>query len=469
MARIQQIKHPDGDVIYPISHTNAIIDDSGNRLENVLQDLKVEIVNNLTDGGTDKALSAAMGKELGEELTELTKKTKDILPTEDDKFLLTDNEGNVLAEFNANGLSATNVYVKRNGELVGVKEWIESTSNLQESIISKYKDTLYITDNEGNVLAKFNENGLEVFSIISPSILPNDWEGKIITTYGDSVTALQGGDFSYPYNLGNTQRWGNRVADYYKMSKHYGRGIGGQKYAWGTNGGSITWVYKDTGIMYNRNDAFNYDNWDGSSFPSTWTETQKNTVLNGLADGSIVSIRGCACSWLRITSMYPESIKDDIDMVFVMFHNDGVDGNEFAWVDGDTTDPEWASSSYYDTYGGDYNIKTLEGGIASTIMKLQAWMPNAIIVLGTPINGQGSTGSLRPDAGGLWKQVQHVKNIGLRFSIPVIDVYATCGINGLNRTEHITDTIHPYSAAGSKMIARAIIGGMKTILPNLKS
>ena len=40
MARIQQIKHPDGDVIYPISHTNAIIDDSGNRLENVLQDLK---------------------------------------------------------------------------------------------------------------------------------------------------------------------------------------------------------------------------------------------------------------------------------------------------------------------------------------------------------------------------------------------------------------------------------------------
>lgn len=297
--------------------------------------------------------------------------------------------------------------------------------------------------------------------------LSNDWNGKVLTTYGDSVTALQGGDFSYPYDLTNTQKWGNRVAGYFKMSKHYGRGVGGQKYAWGTNGGAVTWVYKDTGIMINRNDAFNLDSWDGSSFPSTWTDAQKNTILNGLADGSVISIRGCACSWLRITSMYPASIKDSIDVVFVMFHNDSVDGNEFAWVEGDTTDPEWAASSYYSTYGGDYNISTLEGGIVSTIMKLQAWMPNAVIILGTPINGQGTTGQLRPDANGLYKQVQHVKNVGLRFSIPVIDVYATCGINGLNRTEYITDGIHPYSVAGSKMVARAIIGGFKTILPNL--
>jgi len=165
--------------------------------------------------------------------------------------------------------------------------------------------------------------------------------------------------------------------------------------------------------------------------------------------------------------MYPASIKDSIDAVFVMFHNDSVDGNEFAWVEGDTTDPEWAASEQYATYGGDYNISTLEGGIASTIMKLQAWLPNAVIILGTPINGQGTTGQLRPDANGLYKQVQHVKNVGLRFSIPVIDVYATCGINGLNRTEYITDNIHPYSVAGSKMVARAVIGGFKTILPKV--
>lgn len=302
---------------------------------------------------------------------------------------------------------------------------------------------------------------------LSNDWISNDWNGKVLTTYGDSVTALQGGDFSYPYDLTNTQRWGNRIANYFKMSKHYGRGIGGQRYAWINNGGSVTWVYKDTGIMINRNDAFNLDSWDGSSFPSTWTEAQKNTILNGLADGSVVSIRGCMCSWLRIISMYPASVKDSIDAVYVMCHNDGVDGKEFSWVEGDTTDPEWAASELYATYGGDYNISTLEGGIASTIMKLQAWMPNAVIILGTPINGQGTTGQLRPDADGLYKQVEHVKNVGLRFSIPVIDVYATCGINGLNRTEYITDTIHPYSVAGSKMIARAIIGGFKTILPKV--
>ena len=295
--------------------------------------------------------------------------------------------------------------------------------------------------------------------------LSNDWNGKVLTTYGDSVTALQGGDFNIPYNE-TSYRWGNRVANYLKMSKHYGRGIGGQKYAWGTNGGSITWLEKATGKMIDRSDAYTLETWDGETFTSNVSEADKSKIINGLADGSVISIRGCACSWLRITSMYPASIKDSIDAVFVMFHNDSVDGKEFSWVEGDTTDPEWAASEQYATYGGDYNISTLEGGIASTIMKLQAWMPNAVIILGTPINGQGTTGQLRPDAGGLYKQVQHVKNVGLRFSIPVIDVYATCGISGLNRTEYITDTIHPYSVAGSKMIAKAIIGGFKTILPN---
>lgn len=85
MARIQQIKHPDGDVIYPISHTNAIIDDSGNRLENVLQDLKVEIVNDLTTGGADKALSAEMGKELAKEATT---EHRGLMSAEDKKYTL---------------------------------------------------------------------------------------------------------------------------------------------------------------------------------------------------------------------------------------------------------------------------------------------------------------------------------------------------------------------------------------------
>lgn len=302
------------------------------------------------------------------------------------------------------------------------------------------------------------------------ALIKSDWNGKILSTYGDSVTALQNGDFSYPYsNIDTTTMWGNRVAQYLGFSKHYGRGIGGQKYAWGNAGGSVSWIYKETGILFNRNDAFNLDNWDGATFPETWSDEQKNTVLSGLADGTILSVRGCGCSWLRITSMYPESIKDTIDAVFVQFHNDGVDGTELQWVEGDTIDPEWATSEYYASYGGDYNITTLQGGIASAIMKLQAWMPQAIIILGTPISGRanGSNASeLNPALSTtLYGQCSHVKNVASQLSIPVIDVYGTCGINGLNRTKYITDTIHPYSVAGSKMIARAVIAGMKNILP----
>ena len=85
MARIQQIKHPDGDVIYPISHTNAIIDDNGNRLKDVLYTLENKqnkldtlVVNNLTTGGADKALSAEMGKMLGVSVEELEEMGKDL-------------------------------------------------------------------------------------------------------------------------------------------------------------------------------------------------------------------------------------------------------------------------------------------------------------------------------------------------------------------------------------------------------
>ena len=166
--------------------------------------------------------------------------------------------------------------------------------------------------------------------------------------------------------------------------------------------------------------------------------------------------------------MFPQSIKDTIDVVFIMFHNDSDKNTTLEWCEGDTTDTEWANSSYYATYGGDYNINTLKGGLASTIMKLQAWMPQAILVVGTPISGHGETGKLKPQLpSALYWQCDYVKEVAAQFSIPCIDVFATCGINGLNRTKYITDTIHPYSVDGSKMIARAVIGGLKGILPNL--
>jgi hypothetical protein len=63
------------------------------------------------------------------------------------------------------------------------------------------------------------------------------------------------------------------------------------------------------------------------------------------------------------------------------------------------------------------------------------------------------------------KVVAALKSVHELMSIPLIDVYGTCGINGLNRTRFITDTIHPYSVNGSKAIARSIGSNLNVILP----
>ena len=285
--------------------------------------------------------------------------------------------------------------------------------------------------------------------------IKSDWIGKVISTYGDSVTALNGGDFNYPY-IESTfgYKWALRVANYFSASSLKNRGIGGQRFSWGNNGGSVSWVKTLTGEYVNRNESYNYDNYEGNiEIPSDCTP-----------------IRGALSSWLRITSMYPESIKDTIDVILVMAHNDaGLDTTtEVQFLTGDNTDPEWANSAYYQTYNGDYNINTVRGGIASTIMKLQAWMPNAVIVLMTPISGKGTQGELNPELTSKMTEIADiVKEMHNLMSIPCIDVYGTCGINGLNRTLYITDTIHPYSENGSKMVARAVIGGLKSIIPNM--
>ena len=95
-------------------------------------------------------------------------------------------------------------------------------------------------------------------------------------------------------------------------------------------------------------------------------------------------------------------------------------------------------------------------------------MPNAVIVLMTPISGRGEEGQLNIELTSRMTEIADaVKDVHNLMSIPCIDVYGTCGINGLNRTRYITDTIHPYSEDGSKMVARAVIGGMKSIIPNM--
>ena len=379
-----------------------------------------------------------------------------------DTLYIVDKYGYVIAKIDQNGIESVEV-------LAQGKKLSEQKELTIESILEDfYTDSLYIADANGNVVAKVNQNGISAADIIYDKKSKNDWYDKAIATYGDSVTALQNGDFAKPYTFDsapNSWMWGNRVSDYYKMKEHHGRGIGGQGYKCQTaagNGGSITWVGRD-GNYIGRLDQFSLDNWDGVTFPSGVTAQM-------VSDGDAIAVRGSLSSWLRITKMFPVSIKDTIDVVLVMAHNDSFDSSECTFLNNDATDAEWANSgeSYYGKINGDYDLTTLKGGIASTLMKLQLWMPNAIIVLLSGISGQGTTGEFNMNInGGLTKTAQAIREMSHLTSIPCIDTFSTDGINGWNRTTYIADSIHPYTVAGSKMFARAVIGGLKSILPNI--
>ena len=377
-------------------------------------------------------------------------------------FHIIDNNGNVIATIDKNGLSTTDLKIKdAEGNLKSIFELLSNSNN---SIIKRYNDTFYITDNDGNVILKVDKKGLVVSKITSDSVLRNDWQGKVMAVYGDSVVAINNGDFKAPYSALDS-KWANHTANYFSFAEQHGRGIGGQRYAWGTEGGAVSWV-RPSGVLIARNDSYTYDNFNGE-YPSGVTQQMES-------DGEAIRCRGSLSSWLRITSQFPKEIKDSIDLVIVMAHNDTSSTDiDVQFVSNDTTDTEWANSGseYYGKINGDYNISCIKGGIASTIMKLQLWMPNAIIVLATGVSGGGLSGSLNLENINqpiLLKIAESVREVGKLTSTPVIDTFATDGINGWNRTTYISDSIHPYTAAGGKMLARAVIGGLKTILPKFQ-
>ena len=480
--------------------------------------------------------------ELEEETnTNLTSVRSDLVAIENviqnidgDTLYVTDANGNVIAKISNQGIESVDVTIKDG------KKLSEMPNDTLEEF---YKDNLYISDANGNIVLHVDGSG-HLHYLDDDIFVLNDWKGKVIATYGDSVTAVNNGDFSYPYNFTEDlvkYRWGNRVAQYFGMSNHYGRGIGGTKYMWNVHGGSLCLVETATGIAKNRYDNYTYDDY-----------LADNTIIT-IPSGQ-TAVRGCGCSWLRITSMFPESIKDNVDVVTIMFHNDAADNANASFIEGSTVDLEWSQSDYYTDYGGDYNIETFRGAIASLIMKMQAWMPNAVLVLMSPISGQGTANRFKayfnilpqvsvgdvysPDntpmrmtvtaitdtemeksitfatfeyahklpvgatslikisgasgsastlnftslsdknsdgtlidinlhlPDGIYNQIDIVDTMSQKLSIPFINIFHNCGINGFNKRLYIADTIHPYSEDGSKMIARAVIGGLKTIIPN---
>lgn len=294
--------------------------------------------------------------------------------------------------------------------------------------------------------------------------IKSDWDGKTIGYYGDSITEFYAkGDAANaiaPFSKETIFNWGvdwcTRIGIYFNFKQIRVRGIGGQRFAWQDTGGWTCYINNETGLQK-------------TATYKPWPEGVEDCPAGHTA------VRGCACAWSRITNQFPASIKDSIDVVVIMFHNDTANTNEvndaaLEFIKDDRTDEEWAVSSYYSKYNGDYNIKTLRGGIASTVMKFQAWMPNAILVLCTPMStnvessiGSGTTTDI--DTKKNYQLSRTVKEMANRLSIPLIDVFATDGINSLNRTPFVGDNIHPGTVLGQKRLAMTIIGGLKNILP----
>ena len=282
------------------------------------------------------------------------------------------------------------------------------------------------------------------------------WKGKTILTYGDSITAYGNGN-------GIDKGWQRYLCEHLGFAAHYGRGIGGQ-----------TFIYNEKPWVANTDGTFNSRDNGGTIIDST-SYTDTNGSVQTVSGGLSVHY-GYFASWDRIKTMIPDDIKDTIDVIFMFGVNDAwkVENVTFeppAFVEGATKDTFWANAEE-NTLGGDFDITTFVGAVASTIMKLQARCPNALIVMGTTWSGrclEGTENTAEYDAIGKlqWKEGQIVKEIANYFSIPCVDIWGNSGVNQLNRSQHNTDNVHPNSSAGYKALARTVISGLRTICPKI--
>lgn len=79
MAKLERLFSNDNEPISPFTHPQAVVDDNGVNLEETIQGINtkideipsVSVINNLFEGGVDKALSAEMGKNLKNIIEEL--------------------------------------------------------------------------------------------------------------------------------------------------------------------------------------------------------------------------------------------------------------------------------------------------------------------------------------------------------------------------------------------------------------
>ena len=191
--------------------------------------------------------------------------------------------------------------------------------------------------------------------------------------------------------------------------------------------------------------------------------------------------------------MIPSTIKDTIDLIWLMGGTNDIANVEEEtgtssityekpkFIEDEGTDTEWKSSSEYN--GGDFDLSTFSGCIASTIMKLQTRCPNARIILSAPLP-RWWTPTVQPGEGSLADPVdeeymqQEYRNgktildvadveekVAKYMGVPFFNLTEECGINGFNYSKYIADSVHPNGSAGSKCLGINVAQGISRIYP----
>lgn len=294
-------------------------------------------------------------------------------------------------------------------------------------------------------------------------------KGKILAFYGDSISAQNNGDFL-------NQAYGNTWAGYFakdvEANAYYGRGVGGQTFKW-----NDTCWYTEKGTNGKYKDRYKYDE-NGKAINSvvnTSTTEDEIGLIEKALNCNIEIHRGCFCSWDRITTMFPESIKDTIDVLFVMggtndfnsveeVENNGNDGSIKPLFSSEyKTDSDWISSEKY--IGGDYDVSTTWGAMASTIMKLKIWMPNCKIVVLTPIERAGNDYNHKTNnnKATTFELAEQIISVAKWCNTEVWNMFAECGIDLFNASEMLSDGVHPNQATGGLRMGKYLASKSVTI------
>lgn len=135
---------------------------------------------------------------------------------------------------------------------------------------------------------------------------------------------------------------------------------------------------------------------------------------------------------------------------------------DFITIMGGTNDfGQTADIGSIEALRSSFDRSTFMGALAYLIKAVQTQAPNARIIIMSNPNSRGTTGQASDNppvdqyGHSVYDFAKAARDVANYMSVDFIDVYA-CGINTLNRTRYVDDTVHP-NVAGGKLIGRKVL------------